>query len=221
MTSRFDVERAVLSSELPSSERLVMLVLLIHSSGDPVTIPANYTPSLTTLSRESGLDRSTVQRRLRQLETAGWVIRQSPPIADSRKGARTRYRLGVPVGPLDTYPVGAPGTHGRCTCHLGVGAQNSKPRCVVHPNHPYPKSSDVIPRASQQGAAAVIEAVRKRTGKTIDAQHAELLIKQLVHGRAGIRDPVAYLTGAIAKDPDPARFLPTPSPPRYHPEENR
>lgn len=228
MTTRFDVERAVLASELPSSERLLMLVLLTHASGDPVTIPANYTPSLTALSRESGMDRSTVQRRLRGLETVGWVIRQSPPVAESRKGARTRYRLAVPVGAHDTYPVGAPGTQlgaqgtqGGCTCHLGVGAQNRKPRCVVHPNHPYPMSSDLIPRAGSEEVAAVVKALRDRTGKTIDEDHAALVARQILGAASEIRvSKRVYLLGAIRKDDNPARFLPTPGPPRYQREEH-
>jgi hypothetical protein len=45
-----------------------------------------------------------------------------------------------------------------------------------------------------------------------------LVIKRLVDGRPRIGDRIKYLTGAIAKDRDPEKFLPTPSPPPYRPE---
>jgi hypothetical protein len=67
----------------------------------------------------------------------------------------------------------------------------------------------------------VVKALWDRTGKTIDEHHATLVIKQLLDGRDGVRDRTRYLTGAIAKDSDPCRFLPTCTPPRYQPEENR
>jgi hypothetical protein len=58
--------------------------------------------------------------------------------------------------------------------------------------------------------------LKNRTGKTIDEHHATLVIKQLEdRSKEPIRDRIKYFTGAIAQDPNPGRFLPTPSPPRY------
>lgn len=156
MPNRFDVERAVLDSDLPKLARLLALVLLTHADNETAEIPARFTPSLSTLARESGVDRSTVQRVLTRMESAGWLTRTRPPVEQSRKGVRTRYRLAVPVdevGAQRTQGVGAV-----CTClgaghtqpgstaHLGVGAGSRKPRCTVHPNH---SCSDSTPSTPQ------------------------------------------------------------------------
>jgi hypothetical protein len=74
------------------------------------------------------------------------------------------------------------------------------------------------PRAPRSETAAVIDALRERTGKTVDANHAGLVIRQLLSGRDGVKNRVAYLAGVIRKDPEPQRLLPTPSPPRYRAE---
>jgi hypothetical protein len=63
-----------------------------------------------------------------------------------------------------------------------------------------------------------VRALHKRTGRSIDRDHASRVVKQLVGNRNGVRDRLAYLVGAITRDPEPARFLPTPSPPPYRGE---
>jgi DNA-binding Lrp family transcriptional regulator len=230
VTTRFDVERTVRASELPPSERLVLFVLLTHADTDPVIIPARFTPSLTQLASETGLDRTTVARILGRLESQGWIRRQRPPVEQSRKGARTRYRLTVPdlsasdhIGSGTTpLRVVAPRHQGSGTTppevvaqdHMGSGT--TPPKRSIHPtepNHSNPRTQ------ADDEITAVIEALRTRTGKTIDKYHATLVIKQLVDGRPRIRDRIKYLTGSIAKDPDPTKFLPTPTPPRYQPPE--
>jgi hypothetical protein len=70
------------------------------------------------------------------------------------------------------------------------------------------------PRATPE-RAAVVDALRARTGREIDGRQADAVITQLIGDRDDIRNPVAYLRSAINRDPDPGRFLPTPIPPRF------
>jgi DNA-binding transcriptional ArsR family regulator len=70
---------------------------------------------------------------------------------------------------------------------------------------------------AREETATVIDALERRTGKTVTAEHARLVARQLLEGRS-VRDRSAYLRGAIDRDADPSRFLPTPTPPRYRAE---
>lgn len=103
MTTRWEVTKAVRASDLPAPSRLVMFVLADVAEVGTAEIPEKFTPSLTVLSRETGLGRSTVARHLDELERDGWVERLRPDVEAARlKGERTRYRLLVPstaVGP--------------------------------------------------------------------------------------------------------------------------
>lgn len=66
----------------------------------------------------------------------------------------------------------------------------------------------------------MIDAILERTGKTIDEEHADRVIRQLLAGR-DIRHRAAYLRGAISRDPHPNRFLPTVVPPPFRREDTQ
>lgn len=105
MVTRWQVTKAVRASDLSAPARLVMLVLADVALVPTAIIPPEFTPSLSVLARETGLNESTVTRKLNELEAAGWVVRTRPTNEASRAlGERTRYQLGVPDG------VGAGGT---------------------------------------------------------------------------------------------------------------
>jgi hypothetical protein len=72
--SRFHVERAILGSNLTSSQRLVLLVLLTHSNGNDAVIPQQFSPSLTHLARETGLALSSVKRLLASIFHPGCMV---------------------------------------------------------------------------------------------------------------------------------------------------
>lgn len=61
----------------------------------------------------------------------------------------------------------------------------------------------------------VIHTLAEHTGTTVRRDHAALVCDQLIGDRTDIRDQAAFLTGAMRKDTDPQRFLPTPEPPRF------
>lgn len=96
---RFAWERLFLThSGLPSPARLIGLVLATKADPD-MTIPARFSPSLSTLVALTGLGRGTVADHLNGLEAAGWVRRIRPTTAASFAGhQRTRYVLVVPAG---------------------------------------------------------------------------------------------------------------------------
>jgi len=100
MPTVWDVMRVVRSSSLPPVAR--HLVLTLVSLGDPETcvIPDRFTPSLTDLTKFTGLSRSTVATQLNVVEVAGWVKRDKPDVRASWGAkARTRYFVQIPTSP--------------------------------------------------------------------------------------------------------------------------
>lgn len=99
MPSRFEYERAVRSSDLPSLSRLLALTLATWADVRTGRIPPRLTPSLTTLEGATGMARASVRNHLNKLEEAGWVVRERPTVAAARsEKARTHYKIRVPKG---------------------------------------------------------------------------------------------------------------------------
>lgn len=99
MPSRFEYERAVRSSDLPSLSRLLALTLATWADVRTGRIPPRLTPSLTTLEGATGMARASVRNHLNKLEAEGWVVRERPPVAAARaEKARTLYKIRIPKG---------------------------------------------------------------------------------------------------------------------------
>jgi hypothetical protein len=99
MPSRFEYERAVRSSDLPSLSRLLALTLATWADVRTGRIPPRLTPSLTTLEGATGMARASVRNHLNKLEADGWVVRERPTVAAARsEKARTHYKIRVPKG---------------------------------------------------------------------------------------------------------------------------
>jgi MarR family len=188
--TRWDVERAVMASELPPSARLAMFVLLAKTDSKTAVIPAEHTPSLTVLAGATGLDRSTIARTLRQLERDDWVSRQRPPVEQSRRGARTRYRLTVPSG-MTPLPSG--------TTQLGVVAPDRKPSRTVQPRI---RPSPIL--------TAIGDELHRATGKTYDVDWCAKVEKTIFNGQA-VGNREAYARKCIRTNPE--RYIPTNQPP--------
>src|SRR5262245_6795827 len=138
-------ERPVSVSTLPASARLVARALLSRTDSRTAVVPDDHSPSLTGLSEMTGLDRTTVARMLRVLEGDGWVHRIRPPVEQSRRGARTGYRLDVPSG---TTPLGSG------TTPLGVVAPDRTPSGTTPPRSDLePNSIRARPRTRAREAA--------------------------------------------------------------------
>ena len=111
MPSRFEFERAVRSSDLPSLSRLLALTLATWADVRNGRIPPHLTPSLTTLEGATGMVRASVRTHLNKLEAAGWIVRERPTVAAARsEKARTLYKIRVPKGaavpPVDGEELG-------------------------------------------------------------------------------------------------------------------
>lgn len=190
--------------ELAPQERL-LLVVLAETAADDTRM---CWPGMETLTRRMGLSARRVREVLADLGQRGYEVRVPSGVdrhgmaVFASKGHRTVYRV--------------PAFRQRGTDPAPFKAAGSRP---PFPQEPSEEPSDLA-RARARELAAVIEALKDRTGKTIDEHHATLVIKQLVDGRTGVRDRIAYLTAVIAKDPDPGRFLPTYTPAPYQREQS-
>lgn len=159
MTTRWEVERAVLTSDLPPQERLLVLALLAMTDQHNAVIPAQYTPSLTRIQSMTGQSPATVKRALNSLEKAGWVVRKRPDMAKARADKeRTRYALKVPragltqslARPTESLELGSQ----RAT---GLGSQRATSHTPFHTDQ------------NQQALPTSPEArVREATGATAD-----------------------------------------------------
>ncbi|MFD4572064.1 helix-turn-helix domain-containing protein [Streptomyces sp. NPDC058417] len=99
MPSRFEYERAIRSSELPSLSRLLALTVATWADVRTGRIPDNLQPSLTALEDATGMVRASVRKHLDTLEDGGWLRRDRPPVAAARsKKERTKYTIKIPRG---------------------------------------------------------------------------------------------------------------------------
>jgi hypothetical protein len=216
-------------AELTTPERF-LLVLLAKAARDEAR---TCWPGMDTLARQMGISERRVRQLLNQLAQRGYEVRvpsgvdkNGMPVFAS-KGHATVYRLPVfdPAKGEEPCRLSTP-ERGKNSAAFGDGKGGSsrsqrrkdpvaKAVGVLPPfsQEPSGEPSDPRARADDDEIVAVIRALRDRTGKIIDEQHATLVIKQLVDGRNGVRNRIKYLTGVIAKDPNPQRFLPTGGPP--------
>lgn len=216
--SKWDVARALKAADLPAPAKLIMWDLLDSADAVTAEIPEQFTPSLTELTRTTGLGRSTVARELNRLEHGGWVTRSRPdPVKARTEFARTGYRLAVPPSPTvgpGLEPSPAPGPD--------LVPERDEPRPTAGhipiPHHPDPDQSPSDDRkrdGERELLEAIIDEVRQVTGTTIPlgwAPRVRDCILETTGGdeREDIHDPVAYARKAIRAEPDPrGRFLPS------------
>lgn len=187
---RYEIERAIRDSDLHPIDRHLLLMLCQNLDRGTNVVPARYAPSVTGLTEGSGWRRRTVTRHLVQLERSGWLA------IHRRPGRRNGYSICPPVTG-DSPP-------------LEVGTVNPPTRDAQSPIQGDPVNDPEI--------AIVIEEIHKATGKTIGADVARRT-RDFILARPRISDTpparAAYLRKTIAQDSDPARFLPTPTPPKF------
>lgn len=217
--TRYDVERALEACGLKPPSRLIILVLCTYMDQGSISIPPEFSPSLTKISAISGLDRRQLRRHLDRLEMAGWLKRDRPDKHAARtRHVTTKYTVTPPGFPQDPG-LGAPSSQAGGAGPPALGAPDSQAGGAG------PRKSDLHrPGTDQTGDSEerselkiVAEAVRARTDRHISDAHAARVRDQLLDGRGDIRNRRAWLLRVIATDRDPRRFLPTPTPPPYRP----
>jgi hypothetical protein len=186
---RFKIEIAVEKSDLhPIMRHLVLVFCRRMYPAESGLIPKGKGPSITDIVLASGWSRTTICRRLADLEQAGWLIRTRAPRARAAaEHIKTEYQVTVPpkLAALVTPSTAAPA-----------------------PRPPQAAAAPLI--------QSVIDGLRDRTGKTVTEREAEQIAQRIVDGaKEPVRDPELYVPRAIQRDPNPGRWLPAPSPPQY------
>ncbi len=88
---------AIRESDLPMTDKHILMTLTSLCEPKSGVIPEDRMPSLTDLTKMTSMGRSTIARRLLAIEEAGWVIRKSPPLEVARQTKeRTSYALTIP-----------------------------------------------------------------------------------------------------------------------------
>lgn len=167
MATRWEVTKAVRASrELPSSSRLIMLTLADVAEVGTAEIPERWTPSVTVLAAETGLNRRTVQVHLGTLEEAGWIRRTYPDQKQQWYGERVRYALLVPSGHevvVSSHPGGGVDTPGgRSDTTRGGGLNSQGGRSDTTPNQITQINTDL---SSSQATEEEEKPKKKRTRK--------------------------------------------------------
>lgn len=202
MPTRYDVEDALETSNLPAVSRHIIRVLCTRMQKGSIFIPPEYSPSLTRLARATGNNRRTIMRHLNALEGTGWLIRRRPP-ADE---ARAHY---ITTSYAVVYPQVEAG--GPC---LGTASPETVGTEDDGSRGPVPHNQIETDLRSDPEIEIVISELEKRTGRTIDPEWAAKT-RDFILARPGVRNRKGYLRQVLAADPDPARFLPTSQPPSY------
>ena len=157
MTTRWDVERALRGSGLPSAARHVALELLTRTEAGTAEVPAEHSPSLTGLARDTGMSRRAVMDGLNVLESGGWVTRLRDLKRAVKEHQPTGYRLHVPARAGGALGQEVP-QPARAPVALGLGQETTRARAPVAPIQTYP---DLVrpARARGRGPADIIRAV--------------------------------------------------------------
>lgn len=195
MPSRFEYERAVRSSDLPSLSRLLALTLATWADVRTGRIPQRLTPSLTTLEGATGMARASVRTHLNKLEAEGWLIRDRPSVAAARsEKARTQYRIRVPKGAavpdmdgdelgqqmsdaragaaLDGSELGQETPQSGAGAALELGQEMTRARAGAALSSSYGPKKSVEDQLQMRGTVAVAQSGRGEIQPLIDAMGA-------------------------------------------------
>ncbi|MHA6627099.1 helix-turn-helix domain-containing protein [Pseudonocardia sichuanensis] len=186
----------------------------------------NAFPGEQRLAADAGVSVATVRRSLAAARAAGWIVRDELSDARARgRGRADKYRLTVPA-PLVAAAVDEPApstatAHPRPVArpaHRAATAPTTAHRCAEPPRTgerpptQVPTQDRPTSRTRRAETAAVVDELARATGKAVDLDHAALVVRDILAGRT-VRQPLAYIRAAIQREP--ARFLPTPIPPRF------
>ena len=208
MTARWDVERALRGSGLPAAARHVALELLTRAEAGTAEVPAEHSPSLSGLARDTGMSRRAVMRALNVLESGGWITRLRDLKRAVTEGQPTRYRLHAPAGAGDA----ALGQEVPQSARAGVALGPEVPQSARAGGAPDLGSQDHIARAPVAHISD-LDQVRplspRARGREIRAALAKLdgtdereidLIIAGIYDDPRIKRPAAYLRRCIDSD---------------------
>lgn len=225
LPDRFDVERAAEESDLTKCERDIVFCLARRMDIGTTVIPRKFSPSLTRLAAVTGWSRRQIQRSLAVLERREVITRIRPAVVDARrKHARTVYTVhydrltAIRARDKETSGLGTPRPVPRDKESPELGTDRPEARDTVAPSQISPDHPDHSP---DPAIAVVIRTLEARTAKTVSEEWAEKT-RDLILARPGApsgRRAVGYIRRVLMTDTNPGRWLPTPQPPPYQPEE--
>lgn len=220
-TPTFEWYRAVRRGDLHPTVQHVIMMLATYADADG----RNAFPGEERLARDTGRSVSVVRRALAAARAAGWIVRDETSSARRRaRGHADVYMLTIPAERVAepaapaAAPVDNPPSSRASTGHQRTSTGRPRPQApVAHDRSPIQRPTHrPTTRARAAERALVVDVLRRETGKTIDHEHADLVIRQVLDGRSDIRHRLVYLRAALEREPH--RYLPTPIPPRYVPE---
>lgn len=215
-------QRSLRRSGLSAPVLAVLFMLGTYADPDG----RNAFPGEARLAADTGLSARTVRRHLDTARQAGWITRDETSGGRSRgRGLADRYMLTIPHRHVaEAVTAAAPPTP---AASAPTPVDNPPPPdtrdattgqpCPVppvtsdRPPIPVPTQRPVT-RARAVEHAAVVDILSRATGKVIDHDHAERVVRQVLDTRT-VRNRLAYLRTALERDP--WQFLPTPIPPRF------
>lgn len=225
---RYDVERAIEASGLPTCSRDVLFALSRRMDQGGIFIPGRFNPSLARLSRVTGWSKRHIQRHLNKLENKQLVTRTRA------KGRRTLYainwpalaELGTqsPANPENTRdtespPVGTQGPGTRDTATPELGTRGRETRDTAARSQTSQLSPDREPDPEITMIRRLLEA---RTGRQVTADWAASTRDMILAAADAPTEAgparSSYIRKMIVREQQPQKWLPTPQPPQYQEE---
>lgn len=199
--------------ELPPTAKLVAYALSTYASASGSEIHPGKDLVIAT-----GLGYSTVRRQLELLRDRGWVVRTWRGVPNTAKPA-DEYQLTFPhdTGGDDPQLAGED-TLMSARCEQDERPLRAKraPAAGTHQykTHQYTAHQCAGACECPEMLAAVRDALISAGGKPhrIDDHFCRLTIRRFLGDRAGVREPVAYIRGAISRYQPSEEILPTPGP---------
>lgn len=225
---RYDVERMVEGSGLPTCSRDILFCLARRMDQGSIIIPGRFNPSLARISRATGWSKRHIQRHLNRLEETQLVIRTR------NKGRRTLYAVNWPVlaelgtrspenaektRDTESPPVGtlSPGTRDTATPELGTRGRETRDTAARS------QTSQLSPdREPDPEITMIRRLLEARTGRQVTADWAAATRDMILTAEDAPTetDPArsSYIRKIIVREHQPQKWLPTPQPPQYQEE---
>jgi hypothetical protein len=224
LPDRYDVERAVEASDLPTCSRDILFALARRMDQGTIYIPGQFSPSLYRMAEVSGWSKRHIQRHLNGLEKRQLISRRR------KKGVRTQYAINYPAllgtrrpkkpsetGDGESPPVETtgPDTRDAARQELGTSGQRTRDTTARDQISQFSPAPDPDPEITM-----IRRLVEARTGKQISAEWAAATRDTILAAADAPTMPgpprSGYIRKIIIREKQPARWLPTPTPPQYH-----
>jgi hypothetical protein len=226
---RYDVERMVEGSGLPTCSRDILFALARRMDQGTIFIPGRFNPSLARIAKVTGWSKRHVQRHLNKLEDKQLIMRSRS------KGRRTLYAINWPAlaelgtrspenpektRDTESFPVGTPGPGTRDTGTPELGTRGRGTRDTMARSQTSQLSPDLEPDPEITMIRRLLEA---RTERRVTADWAAATRDTILAAAGAPAEPgparSSFIRAVLVRDKHPERWLPTPTPPEYQREE--